>query len=225
MYGKAPDRAAARRKTTAFLLAASLAAGFFAGCARPGGGAGDGAGSTSGSLSAASAEAVSGRELYEEEPWSPEDNWTAQKKLADIPALPISTAPEDAKKLQFVVTEEEEERRFGAYEGGVSCRYPVLSCESADLPEGAAALLAEWNASLAEHTEEILDRTEARWKKYRQKNRDSYLFLTDRTDVQPGRTDTRMISFLEEHYCYNRGYEPDRYLFYGHTVDAVTGEK
>ena len=50
------------------------------------------------------------------------------------------------------------------------------------------------------------------------------IYLISWISMRIGRSDTRVFSYIEEVYRYNREKEPDFYEVHGHTIDPVTGQ-
>ena len=154
------------------------------------------------------------------------DTWTAEKKLSEIPAEPLTVSAEDAQPVKVTLDISEKDNDGWSFqEGGMS----VTTAEaiiSGSAPDSVQKIFDEYNENLFAERDAQIEEGYQKWLEYRKKNRGSK-FISINTDIglHIERADTSIVSFVIDRYYFFRDFEPSVYEIHGKTYDAATGRE
>ncbi|WP_044932791.1 hypothetical protein [Butyrivibrio sp. AC2005] len=152
------------------------------------------------------------------------DTWAATAHLSDKKAMELTLPARDGEPVKISFTDNNEQGKSDGGKGGVDVSYALAYPES-NAPDSVKKILDEYNSMVNSSFEDEMKKAEERWDKYHEKEADALIYLSPKLGIQLMRSDTSILSFVTTNSCYNRGYEPDYNLFYGHTYDVQTGRK
>ena len=156
------------------------------------------------------------------------ESWSPSKQLSDIPKGNLTLPALEAETVKVSFTQEEEQGLYEYPKGEVSVQY-ALSNLSDDAPSGVREVFQDFNKwSLDKAKTELssgIERWHEYWKQVPEDKNYVSIYLTPQIGINLTRSDTFIISYVSSVYCWNRDYEPDMRLLYGHTFDAQSGRE
>ena len=156
------------------------------------------------------------------------ESWSPSKQLSDIPKGNLTLPALEAETVKVSFTQEEEQGLYEYPKGEVSVQY-ALSNLSDDAPSGVREVFQDFNKwSLDKAKTELssgIERWHEYWKQVPEDKNYVSIYLTPQIGINLTRSDTSIISYVSSVYCWNRDYEPDMRLLYGHTFDAQSGRE
>ena len=156
------------------------------------------------------------------------ESWSPSKQLSDIPKGNLTLPALEAETVKVNFTQEEEQGLYEYPKGEVSVQY-ALSNLSDDAPSGVREVFQDFNKwSLDKAKTELssgIERWHEYWKQVPEDKNYVSIYLTPQIGINLTRSDTSIISYVSSVYCWNRDYEPDMRLLYGHTFDAQSGRE
>ncbi|MBQ7060096.1 MAG: hypothetical protein IJM83_12490 [Firmicutes bacterium] len=148
--------------------------------------------------------------------------WTAEKKLSQIPLVPLC---EDTVPLKIILTSEKDSVDPGNLETRTSYAEVDPYSTVTGTFMGLAEELERFNTRAKERSAQELKEAEIRHKSYQGLFGKESIYLISYISMRIDRADTKVFSYIEEIYRYNREKEPDFYEVHGHTIDPMTGQE
>ncbi|MBO4887295.1 MAG: hypothetical protein J5589_03165 [Firmicutes bacterium] len=150
-------------------------------------------------------------------------SWTAEKKLSEIPLVPLC---EDTVPLRINLTGEKDS---AGSDDNLETRTSYAEIDPYSTVTGTFMGLAEeierFNTRAKARSAQELKEAEVRHKSYQGLFSKESIYLVSDISMRIDRADTKIFSYIEEIYRYNRGNEPDFYEVHGHTIDPMTGQE
>ena len=147
--------------------------------------------------------------------------WTAEQKLSEIGLV---TLCEDAVPMKIKLTNEKTKGTSDDLEARTAYAEVDPNSTVTGTFMGLANEIETYNNRAKGRTEKELKETEIRQKAYQGLFSKDTIYLISRISMRIGRSDTRVLSYIEEVYQWNREEAPDFYEVHGHTIDPVTGQ-
>ena len=177
----------------------------------------------------AAAEGSWTKDVVLQDPWTPETTAdAAEGDGGEASDGKLSVTASEALPLKLCLEQKNEKPEgYSSYEGGVEAEWGIVyPAEGEDLPEAARKALEEYNGRMEERAKKELAEGKVRQAAYQAlEEGQDYIYLTSWLGMQAGRMDTRVMSWVERVYRYNREYEPNYYEVHGVTLDTQTGRR
>ncbi len=147
--------------------------------------------------------------------------WTASRKLSEVELVPLC---EDVIPMPIILTSEKTEVDPGNLEARTTYAEVDHYSTVTGTFMGLAGEIETYNKRVKERAGKELEEAVVRHKAYQGLFSMESIYLISWISMRIGRSDTRVFSYIEEVYRYNREKEPDFYEVHGHTIDPVTGQ-
>lgn len=154
------------------------------------------------------------------------DTWTAEKKLSDIPAEPLTVSAADAQPVKVTLDISEKTNDGWSFqEGGMTVK-TAEAVISGSAPDAVQKIFNEYNENLFTERDAQIEEGFNKWTEYQKKNRESkFISLNTDIGIHIERADTSIVSFVLDKYYFYRDIDPSIYEIHGRTYDAATGRE